>query len=134
MRISTALALAVCAPVLLVVTSCGDDGEEIDTPARRSPLLVGTVTDKDYEPAVYKPKKVAITENKCKTKNGKTTCTKVSTGKTKTVQEKVYDECWELEIATPDGESVDICDINAYKALDVDDPYNSNTDYGRTAF
>jgi hypothetical protein len=123
MRISTVLAIAIAAPVLLVVTACGKDTAKVE------PSLRGRVVEKKFEPAVYGYDDVPVTKKQC-TKNrktGKKKCTKVKTGKTRTEQYVIEGECYRLDIHVRTTDRVvEICDEAAFEALPVGDFYDSS--------
>jgi hypothetical protein len=122
MRISLALTVAVAAPVLML-TACAADSAE---PVR------GTVIDKEHEPAKYDRRTVDVTKERTRNKKGVRSCTSVKVG-TKKVRSLVKAECYELDILTKDDGVVQICDEDAYKALDVKDRYSSKQDYTKAA-
>lgn len=110
MRISLVLAAAVGAAALFTVTGC-----------QASEPVKGTVVEKKHEPA--KPGTKTKTCRSVKQPNGtyKNVCSTAVTG--------AKPECYELEIRTKDGEEVEVCDKDAFLALDVDDPYDSSRNY-----
>lgn len=123
MRISAALITAISVPVLLL-TACTVKNDE---------PLRGIVIDKEHEEAVYGTRQVPVTKKKCTTtrRNGRTTtsCTTVNTGKTKKDRYLKKHECYELDIRVSDGEVVEVCNEDAYFALNIEDRYSSAKDY-----
>lgn len=133
MRISSILAVAIGAPVLLVVTACGN------TPAKAKhepAVLRGTVVEKEFEPTVYGYNDVPVTKKQC-TKNrktGKKKCKQVKTGKTRLEQYVIQSQCYELDIKVEDTKRVvETCNEAAFKALENDDPYDESKDYSEAA-
>lgn len=116
MRTSFALALLIASPVLITVTAC-------DKPSPPPSYIEGTVEAKEYERAVYGTKKVDITKRKCDFRGRN--CKQVTTGS----EEHAYIKtpaCFELEILTADKRLVEICNIDAYEALDPGDPFDGS--------
>lgn len=127
MRISAALIAAISAPVLLL-TACTAKGSE---------PLTGTVIEKEHEEAVYGTRQVPVTKKTCTktTRKGRTTktCTVVDTGKTRKDTYLKRGECYELDIRVGADEVVEVCNKDAYNALDVEDRYSSEIDYSKEA-
>lgn len=108
MRISLGLAACIGTAALFTITAC-----EPDHPVK------GTVVEKEYQAA--KPGKQKKT---CQTRKfRRPVCTTHITGS--------KSECYELEIRTEDGDTVDVCDKAAFNVLRPDDLYDSSQDYNR---
>lgn len=122
MRISAALIAALSVPGLLL-TACTASTEPV----------TGTVIEKEHEAAVYGTRKVPITKKTCTTtrRNGRNTktCTTVATGRTRKDEYLKKAECYELDIRVSADEVVEVCNKDAYYALNVEDRYSSEVDY-----
>ncbi len=121
MRISLILTGLIGTAMLFTVTACN----ETSTP------LKGTVVGKEHEKAEYGLKTVDITQERCtKSLKGKRTCTTIKTGKTTQKPYPKKAECYELDIkVTGSDETIEVCNQDAYYALNIGDPYDSSKDY-----
>lgn len=118
MRISGVLIAAISAPVLLL-TACTTESAE---PVR------GTVIDKEHEEAVYGTREVPIKSCTTTTRKSRTKKTCVTTGTTTKPYLKKK-ACYELDIRVSTEKVAEVCDKDAYFALNVGDRYSSKTDY-----
>lgn len=99
---------------LLALTACGE-----------KPSVQGTVTEKEYEKAVWQFKQEPVHTDRCTTNRGQRTCSRHQTG-TRQVHVLTRPECYELEL---DSGWEGCVSRKAYEALNVGDKYDSRTQY-----